>query len=77
MGIDVNTDTLLVVGILGVALAIPSVLSAFSEGRAPRLAAILFMFGGGCLALAVTQKPGGYDFADIPGVFSRVIGGLF
>lgn len=66
-------DLFLVLGLVVATLAIPSVISAFSESRTPRAAAILVMIGGGLIALAVTQQPGGYSFGDIPDVFTRVI----
>ncbi|MGB5557509.1 MAG: hypothetical protein WBN04_05800 [Paracoccaceae bacterium] len=66
-------DLFLVLGLIVSALAIPSVISAFSESRTPRAAAIMIMIGGGLVALAVTQQPGGYSFGEIPAVFTRVV----
>ncbi|MDZ4135286.1 MAG: hypothetical protein U1D06_06785 [Paracoccaceae bacterium] len=71
-----DPDILLVVGVVVGAFSIPSMLSAFREGRAPRIAAILVLIAGTLVVLAVTRKPGGYEVADVPGVFLRVIGGL-
>jgi len=68
-----KNDLFLVMGLIVSALAIPSVISAFSESRTPRAAAIMIMIGGSLIALAVTQQPGGYSFGDIPQVFTRVI----
>ncbi len=68
-----TNDLLFVLGLIISALAIPSVISAFSESRTPRAAAIMFMIGGGLIAIAVTQQPGGYSFEEIPDVFSRVV----
>jgi len=70
----VTNDIYLVVGLVVLILAIPSIVSSFSERRAPRLAAIAVLIGGSLVALAVSQKPGGYTFADIPHAFTRVIG---
>ncbi|MBM1222097.1 hypothetical protein JQU17_17555 [Ponticoccus sp. SC2-23] len=67
-------DLALVVGIVLVAFTFPAVISAFSEGRAPRSAAILVMVGGGLIALALYSEPSGYTFASIPDVFVRVVG---
>ncbi|SMY06788.1 hypothetical protein [Flavimaricola marinus] len=69
-----NADLFLVVGIVVVAFTIPAIVGAFSEGRAPRAAAIMVMIGGGLIALAVYQTPGGYQVSEIPSVFARVIG---
>jgi hypothetical protein len=68
-----NADLYLVVGLVVVAFSIPSIVGAFSESRAPRAAAIMVMIGGGLIALAVYQTPGGYQVAEIPGVFARVV----
>lgn len=69
-----TNDMFLVTGILTLVMAIPSVMSAFSDGRAPRAAAILVMIGGGLVALAVNNQPGGYTLNDVPHAFVRVIG---
>lgn len=68
-----NADLYLVIGLIVVAFSIPAIISAFSESRAPRAAAIMVMIGGGLIALAVYQTPGGYQIADIPEVFVRVV----
>lgn len=67
-------DLALVIGIILVAFSIPAVIGAFSEGRAPRTAAILIMVGGGLIALAAYSTPGGYTVSGIPDVFVEVVG---
>ena len=67
-------DTWLVVGIIVVVFAIPSMVSAYSESRAPRLSAIALLIGGGLIILALTRAPVPYTFEDIPRAFTRVIG---
>lgn len=69
-----DTDLMLVIGLAICTLAIPSLLSAFAESRAPRAGAIMVLIGGVLLALALTQEPSGYTFAEIPDVIFRVIG---
>ncbi len=71
-----TNDIYLVIGIVVLVFAIPSVVSAFSESRPPRLAAIAVLIGGGLVALAVSQQPGGYALEDIPRAFARVIAAL-
>ncbi len=71
-----TTDMMLVLGLVICALSLPSLLSAFSEGRAPRAGAVLLLVGGLLLVMALTQKPSGYTFAEIPHVFVRVIAGF-
>lgn len=69
-------DLYLVIGLVVGALAIPAVISAFSEGRPPRAAAILVMISAGLILAAVLQKPGGYTMGEIPEVFAGVIRGF-
>lgn len=69
-----NTDLFLVIGLVLGVLALPSMFSAFSEGRPPRIAAMLVMISGTLVIYALTQKPGGYELRDIPLAFYRVAG---
>ena len=68
-----DTDLMLVVGLVLCVLAIPSLLGAYSEGRSPRAGAILVLIGGVLLVVALSQKPTGYTFAEIPDVVVKVI----
>lgn len=72
-----TNDLFLVLGLVIGALAVPSLIGAFSESRPPRAAAIMAVISGGLLAVAIIQQPGGYSFAEIPQVFTRVIGHYF
>jgi len=65
---------MLVVGLIVGGFSIPSIMGAFADGRVPRAAAIAVMIGGGLVAFAVRDAPGGYAVADIPDVFIEVIG---
>lgn len=69
-----DTDLFLVIGLTLGGLTIPSLLSAFTEGRTPRSAAIMVLIAGTLVVLALTQKPSGYSVSDIPDAFARVIG---
>lgn len=66
-------DLYLVFGIVIAGFAIPSMLGAISERRAPRASAIAVLVGGTMILLAFTQKPGGYTLEDIPEAFIRVV----
>ena len=68
-----DSDLLLVIGIIVSAFAIPAVISAFSDGRPPRAAAIAVLVGGGLVLMAFLVKPGGYSANQIPEVFVRVV----
>lgn len=72
-----DTDLILVIGMVLCVLAIPALLSAFTESRAPRAGAIMVLIGGVLIAVAVTQKPTGYTFAELPHVVAGVVGRLF
>ena len=67
-------DLYLTIGAIILVFAIPAVVSAFSDGRAPRTAALLVLIGGGLVVWAMTQKPGGYVLTEIPRVFAEVLG---
>ncbi len=71
-----NNDFLLVFGVLIAVLAIPSVISAFSAGRPPRTATILFMVGGAMIAWVIIQQPNTYSVENFPDVFVRVVAGI-
>jgi len=71
---NVDTDLVLVIGIVVLILSVPSLLSAFAEARAPRAGAVLVLIGGVLVAVALTKHSGGYTFSELPSVFMRVIG---
>ncbi len=69
-----DPDISLVAGLILAVLALPAVVSAFSDGRTPRVAAIVMIAAGGLVVFALTNKPGGYQMQDIPQVFFQVLG---
>jgi hypothetical protein len=69
-----DTDLFLVIGIVVCALSIPSLLSAFVEGRPPRLGAVIVFAGVVLIIVALTNHGRGYSFSEIPDVFFRVLG---
>lgn len=72
-----DPDLFLVIGLVVLVLTIPAILSAFSEGRTPRVASIMVLIGGVLVALALNRNPGGYAVADIPNAFVRVFDRYF
>jgi len=67
-----DTDLVLTLGIVLVVLTIPSLLSAWVDGRVPRIGAIMLIAAVGLILAAVTTRPGGYSFEEIPGVMITV-----
>ncbi len=61
-------------GLVVAGFSIPAIMGALADGRAPRVASIAVLVGGGLVALAVNQQPGGYAVGDIPTVFVEVVG---
>ncbi len=68
-----DTDLVLIVGIVIAALSIPSILSAISDKRAPRASAITVLIAGGLILFAIQGKPGGYRLEQLPDVLVSVI----
>ncbi|NUB44788.1 hypothetical protein GEU84_010370 [Fertoebacter nigrum] len=71
-----DTDLALVIGLLLGALAIPSILAALSDGRAPRLGAAFIAISAGMIGYALLRRPGGYAPGDVPMAFFNVLGRL-
>ncbi|WP_343080807.1 hypothetical protein [Ostreiculturibacter nitratireducens] len=69
-----DSDLVLVIGVVAVFLAIPSLIAAFSESRPPRMAITLFLVGGAMILIAAAMRPSGYRPDEVPGAFVRVIG---
>ena len=69
-----DTDLILVIGITIFALAIPSLLQAWVDGRVPRTGAIMVLISGVLVVAAILQHGRGYTFSEIPNVFFSVIG---
>ena len=69
-----DPDLFFVIGIVVIGFCVPAIISAFSEGRAPRAAAIMVLIGGGLMSIAIYNKPTGYSISGIPDVFVSVVG---
>ncbi len=63
---------MLVLGIILGALSIPTMLNAYSEGRAPRFALMVVLISGTLIVLAVKGNTSGYTPSELPEVFARV-----
>ncbi len=74
---DADVDLVLTAGIILLVLAIPSLLSAWVEGRAPRLGSVMTIAALGMIVYALVTRPGGYAFNEVPGVMVKVVAGFF
>jgi hypothetical protein len=72
-----DTDLALVLGAVIAGLGILGALSALRERRTPRAPALTLVIAAGLLVYALTQKPGGYRFDQLPDVFFGVVGRFF
>lgn len=68
-----DPDLALVLGIVLGVLAIPSVLSAMSDRRAPRASAVTILIAGALILYAAQTKPGGYTLDRVPNTFANVL----
>jgi hypothetical protein len=68
-----DPDLAFIIGLVLAVFSIPSILSAITEGRAPRVAAFALIAGGALVVWAIGEKPGGYSINDIPRTFVNVI----
>ena len=67
-----DADLALVIGLIIGAFSIPAIVSAFSDGRAPRVAALTIIIAGALVFYALSTKPGGYKVEEVPDAFVRV-----
>ncbi len=73
-GDDMDMDLIFVVGLVLAALSVPAIMSAISDGRAPRAPIMIILISGAMILYAAYSHPSGYALADIPDVFFGVIG---
>ena len=69
-----DLDLVLVLGCVISLLAIPAIISAFSDNRTPRYPALIILIGVVLVGYAVNGKTGAYNFDTLPDVFLRVVG---
>ena len=68
-----DTDLVLTLGIVLFVFTLPSLLSAWVEGRIPRVGAIIVIASLAMIVAAVSSRPGGYPINDIPGIMLSVV----
>ena len=68
-----DTDLILILGLILAALSLVGIMGAISDGRGPRASALTVLIAGGMVLYALTTKPGGYTLQQIPDVFYSVV----
>ncbi len=68
-----DTDLILTLGIVLLVLTVPSLLSAWVEGRVPRVGAIMLIVALALIISAVSTRPGGYSVSEIPAIMLTVV----
>ena len=68
-----DADLLFITGIVLAVLSVPSILSAFSEARAPRVAAFTIIASGVMIFFAVRNNPELWAIEQVPEAFVRVV----
>ena len=66
-------ELIFITGVVVGVFSIPAIMSAFSEGRAPRVAALAVIISGVMVVWAIKENPGGYSLKEIPDIFVRVV----
>jgi hypothetical protein len=69
-----DPDLLLTIGVVFLVITIPSLLSAWTDGRFPRMGALMVLAGAGLIATAAQNKPTGYMVSEVPTIMMSVIG---
>ncbi len=69
-----DPDLVLTIGLVLAVLGFPSLISAMTDARAPRMAALLLVSSAACILYAVVMKPGGYAVNELPDVVLSVVG---
>jgi hypothetical protein len=67
-----DPDLALVIGVVIGVFALPSIVSAFSERRAPRISFLTLMGGAGLAYWAVSQNPDKYSILGFPDLLIEV-----
>ncbi|MFB9148487.1 hypothetical protein [Roseovarius ramblicola] len=68
-----DADLAMAIGLVLGVFSVPALLSAISEGRAPRVGALVMVIACGLILWAISHKPGGYTVGDLPAVILNVM----
>jgi len=68
-----DSDLALVIGLVLGGFSIPSMMSAITDGRAPRVSSLTILIAFIMIFYAISQKPSGYSMSEIPNAFVNVV----
>jgi formate-dependent nitrite reductase membrane component NrfD len=71
-----DTDLVLTVGIVLLALSLPSLLQGWVEQRMSRLGVVMALAGAIMIVAAWLYRPTGYSVPEIPGIMLKVVSRL-
>ncbi len=71
-----DTDLVLTVGIVLLALSLPSLLQGWVEQRMSRLGVVMALSGAVMIVAAWLYRPTGYSVPEIPGIMLKVVSRL-
>ena len=73
LAIPSDPDLWFTLGLVIVVLMIPSLFSAYVDGRVPRASSTTVLIAVGMITYAGFNKPEGYELGEIPEVFTETI----
>lgn len=68
-----DSDVIMVTGIVVLMLSIPSAVASFADGRRPWIALLVIVIGGGILGWGWIHHPETMSLGEIPHVIVRVM----
>jgi hypothetical protein len=71
-----DTNLVITLGLLVAVLAVPAFVRQWANGRRPILPLLSLLIGGGAVAMAILNHPGGFGLADLPDAVMEVIARL-
>jgi hypothetical protein len=72
-----DPDLAMTLGLLIGAFSVPAILSAMSDGRAPRAPMFTILIAFGLITFAAYNKPGGYEISELPDILIGTIAKFF
>lgn len=68
-----DPDLIFVIGVVVAVFSVPAMVSAMTDGRAPRAPLMVVVISGLMIGYAMQQNPGAYSLKTLPDVFVQVV----